>query len=131
MKETMHVYEVMAQPVRRRIVEILASGEHYAGDIESVITHEFGVSRSAVQHHLKLLREHEFVKVHDEWPYRSYELKHVLIRQLSLESKHFTKLWNKRIGWRTNTDPLVGWPASKRGRRGHGVDPDDPWTRRS
>ncbi len=52
----MHPFEILAEPIRRRIVEILASGEHFSGDIEAVIIHEFGVGRSAVQHHLAVFR---------------------------------------------------------------------------
>ncbi|MDQ1587788.1 MAG: hypothetical protein QOJ77_953, partial [Microbacteriaceae bacterium] len=33
----MHPFEIMAEPIRRRIVEILASGEHSAGEVVDVI----------------------------------------------------------------------------------------------
>jgi len=49
MARNVHLSEVMAQPIRRRIVEILASGEHFAGNIDAIIINEFGVRRSAVQ----------------------------------------------------------------------------------
>ena len=126
----MHVYEVMAEPIRRRIVEMLASGEHYAGDIEQVITVEFGVGRSAVQRHLKLLREHEFVHVHDEWPNHSYRLDDNFIALLERGAKTLKKRWKRRTGWRVRTDPLAGVSIpSRRGHRGKGADPDDPWWR--
>jgi DNA-binding transcriptional ArsR family regulator len=124
-----HVYEAMAQPIRRRIVEMLASGEHSAGDIEAVIIIEFGVGRSAVQRHLKLLREHGFVHVHeDDWPRHSYRLDDNFIGLLERHSRVLKKKWKRRIGWRLAVDPNIGFgTASRRGFRGHGVDPDDPW----
>ncbi len=126
----MHVYEILAEPIRRRIIEVLSSGEHYAGDIESVICLEFGVGRSAVQRHLRLLREHEIVHVYLEWPNHSYGLDDRFIGSLESEARHLKRLWKYRIGWRTHTDPLSSVPKySRRGYRGRGVDPDDPWIR--
>jgi DNA-binding transcriptional ArsR family regulator len=126
----MHVYEVMAEPIRRRIVEILASGEHYAGDIEQVIIVEFGVGRSAVQHHLKLLRDHEFAHVHDEWPNHSYRLDDHFIALLERHARMLKGRWKRRTGRRVRVDPLAGVSIpSRRGRRGRGADPDDPWWR--
>lgn len=124
----MHIYEVMAEPIRRRIVEVLASGEHYVGDLEQLITLEFGVGRAAVQHHLRVLREHEFVQTRDEWPYRSYRLDDDFVHMLSREAKRLKRRWAARIGWSVRTDPLAK-PSlpSRRGYRGRGADPDDPW----
>ena len=121
----------MAQPIRRRIIEILASGEHSAGDIEGVIINEFGVGRSAVQRHLKLLREHGFVHVHDDdWPRHSYRLDDNFIGLLHHNANALLEKWRHRIGWRLATDPDVGFElTSRRGFRGRETDPDDPWLR--
>ena len=129
----MHVYEILAEPIRRRIVEVLASGEHTAGTIEQLIGTEFGVSRSAVQHHLALLKRHGWVDVRPEAAERWYRLEDDIIPSIQREAKRLRKRWDKRTGWREKTDPLSGWksartsPPSNRGRRGHGADPDDPW----
>jgi DNA-binding transcriptional ArsR family regulator len=124
----MHIYEVMAEPIRRRIVEVLASGEHYAGDLESLIVIEFGVGRSAVQHHLKLLRDHGFVVTRDEWRLRSYRLEDNFVGRLLEPAQHLQRRWDRRIGWSVQTDPLSPkLMPSSRGQRGRGVDPDNPW----
>ena len=81
----MHVFEVVAEPIRRRLVEVLASGSHYLGDLEDVIRHEFGVSRAAVHHHLKVLRAHGAVLQHDDWPRSLYELDSAILEQLASE----------------------------------------------
>jgi DNA-binding transcriptional ArsR family regulator len=38
--------EVLGDPVRRRILELLADGERSAGDIAAVVQREFGSSRT-------------------------------------------------------------------------------------
>ena len=49
----MEVFEAIAQPKRREILRLLASGETSAGDIAS----RFDISQPAVSQHLKVLRE--------------------------------------------------------------------------
>jgi DNA-binding transcriptional ArsR family regulator len=114
----MHIYEVMAEPIRRRIVDVLASGEHNAGDLESLIVVEFGVGRSAVQHHLKLLRDHGFVVTREDWPFRSYRLEDRFVSRLLKPAKRLKNRWDRRIGWDVGTDPLSPkLLPSKRGQR--------------
>ena len=107
---------------------MLASGEHLSGNIEEIITHEFGVGRSAVQHHLALLRRHNWVIVRHEEAMRGYRLNADALDRLQGEVKDIRTKWKWRIGWIDGADPLTG-ELSKRGRRGHGMDPDDPWQR--
>src|SRR5450830_2201713 len=98
---------------------MLASGEHYAGDSEAAIVVEFWVGRSAVQHHLKLLREHGFALVRDEWPFHSYRLHDRLIPRLTKCAKRLKRRWDRRIGWNVLTDPLAAFSVpSARGFRG-------------
>lgn len=120
----------MAEPIRRSIVEMLASGEHFSGEIEAAVTREFGVGRSAVQHHLAVLRRHEWVIVREEWNQRGYRLDDDVVWRLQGEVRRLKKRWKRRIGWIGGADPLAvrAQPgASRLGRRGHGLDPDDPW----
>jgi len=58
-----HAFEVLADPVRRRILELLAGGERSSGDLTAVVRREFGVSQPAVSRHLRVLREHGFATV--------------------------------------------------------------------
>src|SRR5690606_26775453 len=53
-----HPFELLAHPVRRRVVEVLAVGEHSAGTLSEIAATEFGASRTAVAHHLAVLRKH-------------------------------------------------------------------------
>jgi DNA-binding transcriptional ArsR family regulator len=137
-----HPFEILGEPIRRRIVEILASGEHQVGNVEEVVSIEFGVGRSATQHHLRVLREHDWVIVRAEETERHYRLAPAVIIRLEKEVRGLRKRWNRRTGWKDGLPPRVGRrksgqtlperrgyspPASRRGRRGRGADPDDPW----
>jgi len=68
----MDPFEVMAEPVRRRIIEILASGEHTAGEIAAAVTAEFRITRTAVSKHLRILRDARFVEVRADEQWRWY-----------------------------------------------------------
>ena len=68
----MHAFDVLGDPVRRRILELLAEGEHASGEIVDVIQREFGISQPAVSQHLKVLRESGFANVRSEGPRRIY-----------------------------------------------------------
>ena len=52
-----HPFVVLADPVRRRLVELLAVGDHAAGTLCDVASNEFVISRTAVSHQLRTLRE--------------------------------------------------------------------------
>ncbi len=70
----MHAFDILKDPVRRRIVESLAEGELCSGDIVLVIAEEFGISQPAVSHQLKVLRQNGFVTVRADAQRRIYEL---------------------------------------------------------
>ena len=60
----MHAFDILGDPVRRRILEILADKDApSSGAIVEVIAAEFGISQSAVSQHLKLLRDNGFASV--------------------------------------------------------------------
>lgn len=44
----MHAFDVLGDPVRRRILEILAEGERSAGAVAEVIQREFATTQAAV-----------------------------------------------------------------------------------
>jgi DNA-binding transcriptional ArsR family regulator len=67
-----HAFDVLGDPVRRRILELLADGELPAGAIGATIEAEFGISQPAVSQHLRVLREHGFTSVRPEGARRVY-----------------------------------------------------------
>lgn len=63
---------MLGDPVRRRIIELLAQGERSAGDVAAVVGAEFGISQPAVSQHLRVLRESGFATVRPEGTRRLY-----------------------------------------------------------
>ena len=68
----MHAFDVLGDPVRRRILELLADGERSAGDVTDEVRAEFGISQPAVSQHLRVLREHGFATVRPDGTRRLY-----------------------------------------------------------
>lgn len=69
---SMHALDVLGDPVRRRILELLSEGELSAGEVGSVVQSEFGISQPAVSQHLRVLREQGFATVRSEGTRRLY-----------------------------------------------------------
>lgn len=68
----MEALDVLGDPVRRRILELLSRGERAAGEIVEAIGSEFGISQPAVSQHLRVLRENGFATVRAEGTRRLY-----------------------------------------------------------
>ena len=66
----MDPFPALAEPSRRRIVEMLGAGERAAGAIAG----DFDMSAAAVSQHLKVLREAGLVRVRIDGPRRIYSL---------------------------------------------------------
>ena len=68
----MHAFDVLGDPVRRRIIELLATGEHTSGAVVDVIRTEFGLSQPGVSQHLRVLLGAGLVTVRAEGTRRVY-----------------------------------------------------------
>jgi DNA-binding transcriptional ArsR family regulator len=68
----MHAFDVLGDPVRRRILELIADGEQTSGALTTVIQQEFGISQPGVSQHLRVLRENGFASVRAEGTRRLY-----------------------------------------------------------
>jgi DNA-binding transcriptional ArsR family regulator len=71
---SVEAFGVLGDPVRRRILELLATGEQPAGDVASAIEGEFGLTQPAVSRHLRVLRESGFASVRSAGTRRLYAL---------------------------------------------------------
>jgi DNA-binding transcriptional ArsR family regulator len=67
-----HALDVLGDPVRRRLLELLAAGERSAGSLAAVVRDEFGITQPAVSQHLRVLRETGFVHVRPAGTSRFY-----------------------------------------------------------
>jgi DNA-binding transcriptional ArsR family regulator len=93
----MHAFDVLGDPVRRRILELLADGEHASGAIVEVIQREFGISQPAVSQHLKVLRESGFASVRGEGPRRIYAVDAAPLKQIDEWVERFRGFWEVKL----------------------------------
>jgi DNA-binding transcriptional ArsR family regulator len=92
-----HAFDVLGDPVRRRILELLADGELTSGAITSVVQAEFGISQPAVSQHLRVLRESGFASARPEGTRRLYAVRAEPFRELDDWLEHFRAFWNQRL----------------------------------
>ena len=85
----MHAFDVLGDPVRRRILELLAANELASGEVVDVISAEFGISQAAVSQHLKVLRESGFASVRAEGTRRVYALDTGPLQEVDAWLDHF------------------------------------------
>ena len=93
----MHALDVLGDPVRRRILELLAAGEQPAGAVVEVIAAEFGISQPAVSQHLKVLREAGFATMRPEGTRRLYAVDATPLRQVEAWLEPFRHSWSARL----------------------------------
>jgi DNA-binding transcriptional ArsR family regulator/catechol 2,3-dioxygenase-like lactoylglutathione lyase family enzyme len=94
----MHPFTVVADPVRRRIVEVLAGGERTAGELVAVVGGEFGISQSAVSQQLKVLRDHGFARVRPAGARRIYALEPTAVAAMDEWLRAVSGFWADRLG---------------------------------
>ena len=93
----MHAFDVLADPVRRRILELLAEGEHASGDVTEVMRREFGISQSAVSQHLRVLRDAGFATARIDGPRRLYSIEAAPLQEVDVWLERFRGFWLHRM----------------------------------
>jgi DNA-binding transcriptional ArsR family regulator len=93
----MHAFDVLGDPVRRRILELLAEREHASGEVVEVIAAEFGISQAGVSQHLKVLRESGFATVRPEGTRRVYSLDATPLRDIDDWLERFRGFWTQKL----------------------------------
>ena len=94
---TVHAFDVLGDPVRRRILELLANDELTAGAISAVVQAEFGISQPAVSQHLRVLRDSGFATVRPEGTRRLYAVDSAPLREVDGWLEHFRQFWDQRL----------------------------------
>lgn len=89
----MVTFTALADPKRRRIVELLATGEMAAGDINK----HFRVSGPAISQHLKVLRDAHLVRVRVDAQRRVYSLDPKGLDELDEWLSGVRKFWSHRL----------------------------------
>lgn len=89
----MHAFDVLGDPVRRRILELLADGELAAGEVARRIHDEFGISQPAVSQHLGVLRQSGFLSMRPEGTRRLYVVEPAGLRDVDAWLDQFRRFW--------------------------------------
>ncbi len=85
--------QALADPTRRRIVELLADSDLNAGEIAS----HFSVSRPAISRHLRVLREYGLVQTRSEAQQRIYSLDPAPLAELDDWLARYRTFWINRL----------------------------------
>ena len=93
----MHAFDVLGDPVRRRILELLADGEHASGAVVAIVQKEFDLSQPAVSQHLKVLRESGFASVRIDGARRIYSVDAAAMQEVDVWLERFRGFWNHKL----------------------------------
>ncbi len=93
----MHAFDVLGDPVRRRILELLAEGELTAGALGTVVQREFGISQPGVSAHLRVLREAGFATVRPDGARRLYAVNPEPLREVDSWLERFRQYWTPHL----------------------------------
>jgi len=92
-----HAFDVLADPVRRQILVLLADGEQSSGELAAAVGAEFGISHPAVSQHLKVLRDNGFARVRAEGTRRLYAVEPAPLEELDAWVAQFRGFWTQRL----------------------------------
>ena len=89
----MRTLNVLADPTRQRIVEMLATGSMSSGDI----ARRFDVSAPAISQHLRTLRDARLVRVRAQAQKRFYELDPEGVGELANWIARIRSFWSEKL----------------------------------
>lgn len=87
------VFQALADPTRRRIVDVLRAGEQQVSDVVD----KAGIHQSGVSRHLRILSESGFVSMRPDGQRRLYALKAEPFRELDAWLTDYRNLWEARL----------------------------------
>jgi len=83
----------LAEPSRRAILTLLASGERSVGDLESALN----LSQPSVSKHLRVLRDAGFVEVTIDAQRRVYRIRPEPLQEVDAWMAPFRRYWSSRV----------------------------------
>jgi DNA-binding transcriptional ArsR family regulator len=86
-------FDVLAEPSRRRILDLLRDGERPVGQLVDALA----LSQPAVSKHLRVLRDAGFVEVRAEAQRRVYRLRTEPLRTVDDWLAPYRRLWSDRL----------------------------------
>jgi len=86
-------FDVLAEPNRRRILDLLLTAERPVGELVA----ELSVSQPAVSKHLRVLREAGLVDVRSDAQRRLYRVRAEPLRAVDEWLAPYRRMWNARL----------------------------------
>ncbi len=86
-------FEALAEPNRRRILDLLLVAERPVGDLVAALT----VSQPAVSKHLRVLRDAGLVEVRSDGQRRIYRVRGEPLRAIDAWLEPYRQLWESRL----------------------------------
>ena len=90
----MDVFEAVAEPNRRALLDALVDGERTAGELVDTLP---GLTQPTVSRHLKVLREVGLVEVRPDAQRRIYALRADGLMQIDQWINHYRRYWTKHL----------------------------------
>ena len=89
----MNIFETLADPTRRHIVELLADGECSVGELCG----EFEISQPAISRHLRVLRDAGLVASRTDAQRRMYSLEPGPFEEIDRWLERYSSFWRRRL----------------------------------
>ena len=86
-------FEALAEPNRRRILDLLRAGERSAGDLVAALS----ISQPGVSKHLRVLRESGLVRVRGDGQRRLYSLETASLVEIDAWLAPYRRFWADRL----------------------------------
>ncbi|MBK5249312.1 MAG: winged helix-turn-helix transcriptional regulator [Actinomycetales bacterium] len=93
----MQTMDALGDPVRRRIVELLAAGTRPAGELARSVGDAYGISQPAASRHLRVLREAGIVDSEIDGQRRLYSLRREAMDDVATWVENVRAFWDQRL----------------------------------
>lgn len=90
---TTDAFNAVAEPMRRRILDLLTAGERPVNDLVELL----GLAQPQVSKHLRVLREVDLVHVRDEGRQRMYRINAAPLKPIHDWLAQYEQMWNERF----------------------------------
>jgi len=88
------VFEAVAEPTRRAVLDLLARRERSAGELVAAFP---ALTQPAVSRHLRILRESQLVDVRPDGARRLYSLRPAALAELDRWLDTYRRFWGARL----------------------------------
>ena len=87
------VFQAIADPTRRQIIELLATGSMNL----NAVAENFEISRPAISKHIKILTECGLITIRQQGRERFCDAQYDQLREVTEWTSYYNKLWDKKL----------------------------------